>query len=67
MPLYTSLINKAKLGLATGFSVETVALFLCTEEVVCVHREGKKKNPKIPQYKILSLVRSTKDGASNFD
>lgn len=43
MPLYTSLINKAKLGLATGFSVETVALFLCTEEVVCVHREGKKK------------------------
>lgn len=66
MPLYTSLINKAKLGLATGFSVETVALFLCTEEVVCVHREGKKK-PKISQYEILSLVRSTKDGASNFD
>lgn len=64
MLLYTSLINKAKPGLATAFSVETVALFLCTEEVVCVHREKKKKRK--PKYKILSLVQSTKDGASDF-
>lgn len=52
MLLYTSLINKAKPGLATGFSVETVALFLCTEEVVCVHREKKKKESQNTKYSV---------------
>lgn len=37
-----ALINKAKFASAPSFSVETVALFLCTEQVVCVPTEKKK-------------------------
>lgn len=40
---YTAILSKVKLGLAMGFSEENVTPFPHTEQVVCVHRERKKK------------------------
>lgn len=62
--LYATIISKVQLGSATGSSVETVTLFPCTEQAICVHKETNKQNPKCQNSKFSVL--SNKDGASNF-